>query len=516
MQIDTILKKIKKRRFIILLSIFVCLYTIILNVAVYLQYRAINNFQDFCDYLLVIWHTSRGNIFGHHAGWCGEIERMTFLGAHISPIILLFALIYRIISHPLILFIMQIVSVAITSIAIFYIAKERLKREIVAFAFGLSFLFYKPTISAVITSFQPEIFSIPLIAFSFLSLEKNRYRWCIFFIILLLCLKENMGFIVSTFGLYTFFRKNKKMGLCLFLLGLLWSIISIMVIIPHFREGRPPQSLLWFGNLGGDWPEIIRSLLLHPIITIKKGLAVNWKMKMGFQWDMLSPLLYLPLFSPELLFIAIPTIAQIYLTQHHLMSLAQFYYHASIDPILFISAIYGLERVSNRLIPHIRKYTIFGLSLIIIFINFYNVLNYFFTIRKYNEKFMTLGNPLYIPSERDGLAWKVTKEYSIPRDSSIATFFPYDQIFIQSKRCTLIWMYQQEFPEYIFLDALTNRYDNVTKELNVQLINDLLNDPWYELAFEKYGFYIFKRKAFLPSDEFLKELNDFSWKIYLN
>lgn len=503
---------LKLNKYIFMLGAMIAACNLLLNKAIYLQYRGLKQIQDFPDYLSTIYLTSRGDIFGHYAGWCQQMERMTFLGAHISPVILLFAAFYRIVNHPLALFSIQIFCVSLASVAIFYIAQERLKNQPAAFLFAAAFLLYQPAASAAVTSFQPEVFAVPLTAFMFLALVKRRYKWCVFLSILLLSLKENTGFIVSMFGLYSFFRGDKKLGAFLFLSGFLWSVICIGFLIPYFRAGRPAQSLLWFGHLGGSWPEILGNLTLHPFSTVKRGLAAYWPMKRDFQWYVLGPLLYLPLLYPEVLLIALPVIAQIYLARHHLMASSLCYYHAPMDALLFIAAIYAIGRLFSR-----SKRIILVAALAVLTVNIYISLfrSQFFKITWGKEGMRIVRDPVYRVSERDNLIWRVLDEYRIPPDTSVATSFPFMEAFAGSHRASNVSIFRQEVPEYIFLDALNYRFGDSYNGLIRLYLNEISAHPWYKLAFAKEGIYIFKRKPGLGSDEFLKEVNNFSWRAYL-
>ena len=71
----------------------------------------------------------------------------------------------------------------------------------------------------------------------FMLIKKN-FWFFVFLIFSLLC-KEHVGLLVMVLGIYIFFlRKDKKLGTTVFILGLVFFVVSVFVLIPYFRQGE--------------------------------------------------------------------------------------------------------------------------------------------------------------------------------------------------------------------------------------------------------------------------------------
>lgn len=305
-----------------------------------------------------LWNTTRGNmLFSSLRG------NMNLLGDHFEPILLLIVPFYYLWSNCIVLYFIQALILSLAIIPLYLIAKKKLNSRLIIFAFLFSYAVSRPLRGVAYSDFHPECFILLLLflAYYFLVTQRN-FSLAVSLAFLLFC-KEDTGILVSAMGLFAIFEKRIKLGLILFVCGVLSCIITTQLIIPFFNShhefsymNRLPFGLTYKDN--------IQAVLHKPALLAElffRGQKIEYIIKL------LGPLGFLSLLSPAhyvLLGVAIlknliPASINFsgwYNTSSH--------YTASVIPFVYISAIYGAGWLIQRLSS--RK-TVVSLSLLIIF-----------------------------------------------------------------------------------------------------------------------------------------------------
>ena len=293
----------------------------------------------------VFWNTSHGRLFA------SSIEVNNYLGDHISPIILLLAPLYRLWPDPSGLLVFQALVLACAALPLALLTRRLLKpswpdgAHLASLVLALVFLTY-PALGFVNRfEFHEEVLVIPLLLLAFLCLEARRTRWMSAALLLALLCKEDVGLTVAAFGLFIAWRQRdrRRIGFTWVAVGAAWSLIALLVIIPAFR-GAPSDTLNRYAWLGTSPADVLQTLIREPGPALQHTFGEPRRL-----WMLVKALLptgFLALLSPAIL-VALPGLAINWLAGNLYQSSIYFHYAATLIPIVFASAAYGLARVAG-------------------------------------------------------------------------------------------------------------------------------------------------------------------------
>jgi len=403
------MKLIKNNFFLILLVIAIAgifLVNVRINVFRY------NNFDygkfDLGNMTQMVWNTLNGR-FMYLTDYFGtNLPRWAM--SHVDPILVLFVPLFAFFPHPLTLVFSQIFLVLFSAIILYKIAELELESKFAAFLLGLAFLFY-PAVGFLIawTGFHGVTAVIPFFLAAFYVFElmhkkqkfsKNGFVLFWFLIVLTLMGKEQLGLYIFLYGLFIWlFRAQKKLGLSVATLGILWFVINFFIIIPGFAHYRvagfqkfeeslgldtapvrdveqPNYFLSRYEAFGDSYAEVAFNMLLNPGKTAKVFFGGD---KLENLTKTLEPLGYMPLAFPQILIIAVPDFLINYLTTAGGIGTSEIYNHrvSMIIPILFLSSIYGIgyfKKVFARFLKP--KIVVLILAAVILGTNVYTTFKY--------------------------------------------------------------------------------------------------------------------------------------------
>ena len=262
---------------------------------------------------------------------------MNLLGDHFHPIVALLAPFFRLFPSPATLLIAQALLAAISVIPVSRAAGLRLGTgagRAIGAAYGLSWGLQQ----MVDNDFHEIAFAVPLLAFSLSALIRGRVRAAVVWALPLVLVKEDQGFTVAAIGLIIAFGyRHRIAGLALAAWGLIWSLVSITVLIPQFS---PTHAYLYW-SLGGDIGEpghrASPAGLLHQLFA-------SSDVKLPTLVMILLPTAFLALRSPVVLAI-LPSLALRFIATNSSYWTTQWHYNATVMPIVFIAAIDGMSRI---------------------------------------------------------------------------------------------------------------------------------------------------------------------------
>lgn len=306
---------------------------------------------DLGIYDQVIWNTAHGRIMAYSAEpWYSD----NFLGTHLQPILILLAPIYWVWSDPRALIVLQSLAIGASAFLVYFLAAKRTGRPPVALAVTFAYLMY-PALQAVTRfDFHPESFEplLFLAAFALYEMWRGRIatprlpgRWApalfILTIVLALMVKEDVALVVAAFGIYLWIaRRERRLGPALAAAAVLWFVAGMFFVMPAFRAGEGSPFLSYYAYLGETPGEIARTLATQPQVALKALLTpANGEMLLS----LLLPLGFLPLLSPGILSIALPTLVSYGLSTSGFMHrMEAFHYAATVIPWFVLATIYGL------------------------------------------------------------------------------------------------------------------------------------------------------------------------------
>jgi uncharacterized membrane protein len=271
------------------------------------------------------------------------------LGDHFSPLVAILTPLYWIWSDPRMLLIAQSALVAASVVPVFLFASERLGRG-AAYAVAAAYAIYWPTQVGVGFDFHEVAFAPLLIALTILYTERRQWPAMWLSVAALLCVKEDMSLLVLFLGIYLLTRREWRQGLALIVVGVVWYELAVSVAIPALSGGAGYAH--WaYGELGKNLPQALWALVKAPwkIITV----AVSPFKKVETMAALFTPFLFLALGS-RLMILAIPLLAERFLSNNPLFWQTHFQYSMPIAPVIAMAAVDSLAKLRAVLPARIR------------------------------------------------------------------------------------------------------------------------------------------------------------------
>jgi uncharacterized membrane protein len=256
---------------------------------------------------------------------------MDLLGDHFHPIVALIGPLFDLFPTPVTLLVCQALLTAISVIPVSRAARELLGVA-AGRAIGVAYGFSWGLQELVNNDFHEVAFAVPLLAFSLSALVTRRIRAAVLWALPLVLVKEDQGFTIAMIGLIIAIGyRHRLAGLGLAFWGVAWSLLAIMVIIPHFN----PQHVYPYWSTGGHW---------NSLPALLRQLTEGLQTKLTTLALILLPTAFCALRSP-LALVALPAIALRFIAVNSSYWGTAWHYNATVMPIVFVAAIDGLVRI---------------------------------------------------------------------------------------------------------------------------------------------------------------------------
>jgi len=312
-----------------------------------------------------IWNTANGLPF-HMTNQPGIINRLSL---HVEPILLPIAALYWLYDGPESLLILQSVVVALGAWPLYALAYRRLDNRWFALLLALVFLL-NPTIQAANwLEFHPVTLAPTFLMAAFYFLIAKRTGWFIAFALLAASCKEEIGLLLFMIGLYALiFLRRPKVGVWTMGLALGWSLIAVLGIQQFFAAGN----IHWgrYEYLGASPLDKVMSLVTEPGVIWAQLQAAD---ALGYLWRLLWPVGLVALLAPEIMLLALPSLAINLLADfapmHQVYTLI---YAAPILPFVMLAMVEGTAKITvmitakgwPRLLPRAILTLIVGCALV--------------------------------------------------------------------------------------------------------------------------------------------------------
>lgn len=336
-----------------LLALAVFLYAVYFSLLTIERYHAFEaRALDLGNLHQAIWNTAHGDWFRMTNQELGLTSRLSM---HVEPILLPIAGLYRLFPGVETLLILQATVVALGALPLYALARSRGLGDWVALAFAAAWLL-NPTIQAANwLEFHPVTLAPTFLmaAFYFLVSAPRTRRadytgndslWFALFAALAAACKEEIGLLVAMMGLYAvFFQGRRRFGLITFALGAGWSLFAVLGIQAAFAGGN----IHWgrYAYLGETTQAKLISLITRPDLLWSQLQAANL---LRYCFELLLPVGFLSLLAPEVLLLALPSLAINLLADFAPMHQATtLIYAAPIIPFVLLSAVMGAARLQK-------------------------------------------------------------------------------------------------------------------------------------------------------------------------
>ncbi len=322
-------KKYESKIAFSLLAILVLSYTVLLST--YSILRHITFYTQVYDLGLVdqfIWEIGNGSFFN-------TLRGMNFWGHRLNLIYFLLAPVYWIWNDVKAILILQSIALALGALPLFLVARETLKDYWLALALAAAYLLYAALSNLNIDHIHPEPFATPMLLFGFYFAMRARWKLFLLCCFLVLLCKEDATFTLMALGLFVAYRWDWRPGLTVSVVAAAWLVIGMKVIMPHFIPPEVEQ-LSHYGWFGG-WIANFWNPSWYIATIFQKSTAI-------YAFKLLAPVGFVSLLAPTVLLIALPSFLVNVFGSAYLITI-DYHYTAYVTPFIFLSAVFGLERL---------------------------------------------------------------------------------------------------------------------------------------------------------------------------
>src|SRR5579875_1412207 len=284
----------------------------------------------------------------------GTTTRLSF---HVEALFPFISLVYLIYPHPESLLVLQTVALGLGAVPTFLLARDILRSSWLALDFAAAYLLFPALESMNLYEFHPVALATALLLFAFWFAYRRWYIPYILFSLAAIGTKEEIGLVVALMSLYLIFSgRNKAVGFAVGAFGVFWTLVSLLIIEPHYRvAGTTTYSHSRYSYLGHGIHGLLHTLLHNPSIFAQVAFT-SWKM--GYIERLLAPVGFLPVFAPLVAAISLPTLAINLLSQsfHGTTGLGQD--SAEIITFMIIAGIYAVSYLVRATAAWFRPQTV--------------------------------------------------------------------------------------------------------------------------------------------------------------
>lgn len=342
--ITSIEKIIGSNKQIVVLGIFIFLYILYIGSASFLRH---DNFYtgrfDLGNMDQTVWETMRGRIFQTTSP--NETQTISRLSAHADFLLIAMVPLYFIWADPKMLLIAQTIVIAIGAYFVYLIAQEVLKNKNLSLVLGIAYLINPSLGFSNLYDFHIVTFATTFLLVAFYLMIKNKYLLSTLFLTLAGLTKENVWLITATFGIFFFFRSKKMLGLSIFIFSIITCYYLISYAIPN-ALGQKHFAFSYYSDFGESPGKIIKNIILSPHKIIPLIIKPD---RLGYLREVFSPLGFLSFLSPFYLIFTISDFTINLISSLSSMHQIYYQYTATITPFIFISSIYGIKMLKDKI-----------------------------------------------------------------------------------------------------------------------------------------------------------------------
>lgn len=235
-------------------------------------------------------------------GFYSSVLERNHLGEHFSPVMLVFAVLYRFIPAVHWLLGAQLAAWLAVPWILRLVLRESGGRESPGLEawLSLAWFLYQPVAAAMNFPFHPSTLAMPFVVWAFYEMLRERWVRLGVLLVGLLAFKENLFLVWIGFGLFQLCRRRLTAAVVLIACGALAGSLILGVAIPAFREG--------------EWRHWNRF-----------GPLADWPGKLRYLWFVFAPVAFLPLIRWRAGLVALPALlpnlgsqaAMMYSRRHH-------------------------------------------------------------------------------------------------------------------------------------------------------------------------------------------------------
>jgi len=425
------------------------------------------------------------------------IKGVNLLGDHSFFYTIFLAPLYWVWANVNFLYVIQSLFLALGAIPLFLYARRKLENSFLALAVGISFLLYPALQNMNLENFHPETLATFFMIMSLYFLLLGNFHLFYPFIILSLLGKEDISITIAFIGLYLIAQKNLKHGIITLLIGLSSYFTFSRLIMPLLNgisifSPQPLAYSYWFQGLTSNLfnPKYYWSNFFH-------------RESLEYYRNLLQPVAFIPIFGPQILVLAFPSLAMNVLAGGYLRSI-NYHYNYLISGIIFFSLIEGLyflqKLLKARWLNGAAKAAILGSILLFFAYTSNNTLS-LLPLNKHLslifEKYRCLSSET-IKTKRRALKL-ISKEAKVSASYLLVPHLTHRKeiyMFPNPFKSVLWNMWFKEGkdapPSEGHIDYVILDLDAYTSEEEKLIIRYLLDSPYYQKVYDNYPILVLK------------------------
>jgi uncharacterized membrane protein len=296
-----------------------------------------------------LWSTVHGHPLRFTDMQVGHQVLTDRLAIHVEPLLVPISALYVIWPDVRAVLILQAVVVALGAVPLYLLARDLLGRPWLSLVFPLGYLAHPSLQNAVLDDFHAVALSATFLAWALYFAHRDNVPGFIIAGALAASTKEEVGLLVGALGVWFIFKGRRAFGIAVLGSGLLWFLVCVEIIIPHFNPaGRSPY-LSRYAYLGHGVGGILRTLVTDPRVPISALLSAD---RQPYLLYLVHPLGLVPLLGAPILLLGLPVIAINMLSADSTMYSGYYQYSVELVPLVAVAAIYGVfwtDRARRRM-----------------------------------------------------------------------------------------------------------------------------------------------------------------------
>lgn len=190
------------------------------------------------------------------------VSRFAF---HVDPFLALLALPYAVWPSTVTLLIIQVLAVGSGIVAAYFLGRHIIGRDWAGLVAAALYVGSATVQWTTIFPIHAVTFALPMTLWMVVAALKKRWWWMLSLGVLIALTKEQAGLSVALFGLWLLFvKRQRRWGLVMTVVPLLWSAVAMFVLIPAYRGATTARAEVYSTTFGSDIGTIISTAVKHP------------------------------------------------------------------------------------------------------------------------------------------------------------------------------------------------------------------------------------------------------------
>jgi uncharacterized membrane protein len=288
------------------------------------------------------------------------VRGLEMWGHHFNPVMYLHAPFYWLGAGPRFLFVSQAVIIGLGAIAVYLIARDRLKSPWLGMLFAIAYVAYAPIGFIAWASWHPEALVITPLLFAWWAARRRSWRMFAVFACLALTTREDAALVMTMMGgllvwrtwqdvkdgqdpgRFNWSNRNLRASVFTVLGSIALYFFATKGVIRHYNDGKDPFYISYFyGEFGSNMFQVLGTMLRHPDRVVALAILPDRQL---FYRQLLLPLAVTPIAGfPYLLMAGPQMLSSITSSTPYARSIDYQYPSMMIAPIM-IAAIEGIAK----------------------------------------------------------------------------------------------------------------------------------------------------------------------------